>query len=515
MDMARKVTVTLPIGDLEGAASDGLFIFKGIPYAAPPVGPRRWLPPQPVEPWQGTYRADRFRDTAPQNPMLGGPAAEQEPEPQSEDCLFLNIFTPGLDDARRPVMVWIHGGAFTLGSGSSPTFDGSRLAKHYDVVVVTLNYRLGLLGFLNLNEITGGRIPATGNEGLLDQTTALRWVRDHIASFGGDPANVTVFGESAGAMSIACLLVMPEAKGLFHKAILESGVGSTTMPLADAVAVARLFLEVVGAAADDVDMLRRLTPQQLLAAELVMRRRLAQPWEPMRITATTPVIDGRVIPDVPTRLSARGASKDIPMIIGTNLEEWKLFDMADPNRDRIDRAEVVRRLATFVPGPVAARIVDRYEQARSRRGEDTSPPELLTAITSDLMFRMPSLQLIEAQRRHNSHVFNYLFTYRSPVMGGIFGACHALEMGFVFGTHDDLFCGTGEIADRLSETIQDAWTTFAKTGRPGCRSTGDWPPYGDERWTMIIDVPCRLEAAPYEDERKAWDEAGELSNVLL
>ncbi|MBN1319553.1 MAG: carboxylesterase/lipase family protein [Thermoleophilia bacterium] len=511
-----------------------MYAFKGVPYAAPPVGPRRWMPPQPLEPWQGVHRADRFRDTAPQNPMLGGPGSGQEPEPQSEDCLYLNIFTPGLDDTRRPVMVWIHGGAFTLGSGSSPMFDGSRLAKRHDVVVVTLNYRLGLLGFLNLNEVTGGRIPATGNEGLLDQAAALRWVRDHIAAFGGDPANVTVFGESAGAMSIACLLVMPAAEGLFDKAILESGVGSTAMPLADATAVGRLFLEVTGAAYDgvtasgvvvggaadnfaapDADALRRLTVEQLLAADLVMRQRLARPWEPMKITATAPVVDGRVLPDVPTRLSARGASKGIPLIIGTNLEEWRIFDMADPNRAKVDRAEIVRRLSEFVPAHVAPDVVERYYQARARRDDDTSAPELLTAITTDLMFRMPALQLVEAQRRHNPHVFNYLFTYRSPVMGGVFGACHALEMGFVFGTHDDFFCGTGETADRLSESIQGAWTTFARTGRPACDSAGAWPPYGDERRTMLIDVPCRLEAAPYDDERRAWDEAGELSNVLL
>jgi len=515
MSRSQAATVTLSLGELEGVCSEGVYAFKGVPYAAPPLGPRRWLPPQPAEPWQGVYRAHMFRDTAPQNPMLEGPAAQQEPEPQSEDCLFLNIFTPGLDDARRPVMVWIHGGAFTFGSGSAPAFDGSRLAKRHDVVIVTLNYRLGLLGFLNLSEVTAGRIPSTGNEGLLDQAAALRWVRDHIAAFGGDPANVTVFGESAGAMSIACLSVMPAARGLFAKAILESGTGSTAMPLADAVAVGELFLEVVGAAADDIGALRRLSVERLLAAELVMRERLAKPWEPMRITATAPVIDGRVLPDMPTRLSAQGASKDIPMIVGTNLEEWRLFDLADPHRAKIDRAEVVRRLSAFVPAPQALDIVDRYAQARARRHEDTSAPELLTAITGDLMFRIPALQLVEAQRQHNPHVYNYLFTYRSPVMGGVFGACHALEMGFVFGTHDDLFCGTGPAADRLAASIQDAWTTFARTGTPSCTSMGDWPPYGEERWTMMIDVPCRLEAAPYEDERRAWAEVGELAGVLL
>lgn len=513
MSAVQKAMVSLPMGKLEGVYSDGLYLFKGVPYAAAPVGPKRWMPPQPVEPWQGVHRADGFGDIAPQNPLIGVPTPEQ-PESQNEDCLFLNIYSPGLD-ARRPVMVWIHGGAFSFGSGSSPVSDGSHLAKHNDVVVVTVNYRLNVLGFLNLNEVTGGKIPATGNEGLLDQAAALRWVRDHIAAFGGDPGNVTVFGESAGAMSIACLLVMPAAQGLFDKAILESGVGSTATSLADATAVAKLFLEVVGVAADDMDALRRLTVKQLLAAELTMRRRLASPWEEMRITATAPVVDGRVIPDVPTRLSAKGASKDIPMIIGTNLEEWKLFALGDPNKDSIDRAEIVGRLSAFVPADLAANVVERYYQARARRDEDTSAPEVLNAINSDVMFRMPALQLAEAQLRHNPEVYNYLFTYRSPVMGGIFGACHALEMGFVFGTHDDFFCGTGAAADELSHSMQQAWAAFARTGQPSCESMGDWPAYGDERWTMLIDTPSHLEAAPYDDERKAWAEVGELGNVLL
>lgn len=515
MSSKHEATVTLPCGRLAGVCENGLYTFRGVPYAAPPVGPLRWMTPQPVMPRQAIYPADAFREIAPQNPLPGGPLPQGEPEPQSEDCLFLNVFTPGIDDARRPVMVWIHGGAFSFGSGSSPMFDGSLLAGQNDVVVVTLNYRLNLLGFLSLSEVTGGRIPATGNEGLLDQAAALRWVRNHIAAFGGDPSNVTVFGESAGAMSIACLLVMPAAKGLFDKAILQSGAGSTATTTADAAEVAGLFLDVVGVAADDAEALRHLSVERLLAAELTMRERLAQPWEPMRITATSPVVDGLVLPDVPTRLSAGGASRDIPMIIGTNLDEWKLFDVADPFKDGIDNAEVVRRLSRFVPPHLAPGIVQRYFEARSRRNEDTSAPEILTAINSDLMFRMPALQLVEAQLRHDPRVYNYLFTYRSPVMSGALGACHALEIGFVFGTHDDSFCGSGPAADGLSRSLQEAWTGFARTGVPHCGSMGEWPPYGSGRWTMMIDTSCRLEAAPYEDERRAWDEVGELSNVLL
>lgn len=200
MDSASKAIVTLSLGQLEGTHQQGVFTFKGVPFAAPPVGERRWLPPQPVEPWQGVLQAGQFGTAAPQNPMLDGPGLQGVPEPQSEDCLYLNIRSPGLDNKRRPVMVWIHGGAFSIGSGSSPMYEGSVLARRNDVVVVTVNYRLSLLGFLNLKEATGGKTPATGNEGLLDQVAALKWVQEHIAAFGGDPDNVTIMGESAGSI---------------------------------------------------------------------------------------------------------------------------------------------------------------------------------------------------------------------------------------------------------------------------------------------------------------------------
>lgn len=515
--MIEKETaiVKLDIGVLEGRHQDDLFVFKGIPYAAPPLSERRWMAPQPVIPWDGVYKADRFREIAPQNPMMGGPVIEGEPETQSEDCLFLNIWSPGLDDARRPVMVWIHGGAFSIGSGSSPTYDGSTLSRRNDVVVVTLNYRLNLLGFLNLNQVTGGKIPATGNEGLLDQVAALNWVREYISIFGGDPDNVNVFGESAGAMSIACLLAIPVAKDLFHKAVMESGVGSTTIELAEAAEVGEQFLEVTGIKGSDVKALYQLTTEQLLDAEIKLRKRMASPWEVMRITVTSPVMDGDVLSEMPTKAVAFGSSKKIPMIIGTNLEEWKLFLFGDLGRGKLDRAKIIERLGRFIAPEHAPGVVERYYQARSNSQAKTSPLEILTAINTDVMFRIPALQLVEAQLQHNANVYNYLFAWKSPVFGGALGACHALEMGFVFGTHDDKFCGSGADADILSETIQDAWASFARTGDPSCEKMGDWPAYGDRRFTMILDNQCRIEEAPYEEERLAWDKVGTLYNILL
>jgi len=262
-------------GKIEGTKEGGLNVFKGIPYAAPPVGKRRWLSPSPVEPWSGVRQAQSFGTIAPQNPApveLDITNYCYVEEPQSEDCLYLNVWSPGIDNARRPVLFWIHGGGFADWSGSQPIYDGSTLLGRGNAVLVTINYRLGSLGFLNLDEITGGRIPSTGNEGLLDQVAALEWVRDNIAAFGGDPDNVTIFGLSAGGMSVGALLGLPAAKGLFHKAIPQSGAASTAIRQDQAAQVAEQFLDILGVSASDVNALRSFTVEQLLKAQ--------QGWHP-------------------------------------------------------------------------------------------------------------------------------------------------------------------------------------------------------------------------------------------
>jgi len=504
MSSEKQAVVNTRAGKVAGNYQDGLYVFKGIPYAAPPLGELRWMPPQPAEPWDGVHPAKKFGPIAPQNPMAGGPITHVE-QAQDEDCLFLNIWTPGLDDARRPVMVWIHGGAFTIGSGSEAMYDSGSLAARGDVVLVTVNYRLGMLGFLNLKEVTGGRIPATGNEGLLDQVAALKWVKDNIADFGGDPDNVTAFGESAGGMSIGCLMAMPSAKGYFHKGILESGVGSTAGPLDEAVNTTKKFLELVGIKGDDVKALRALTVQQLLDIEMQLRTGMAGPGEMARITATAPVIDGEIIPGVPNQVARGGFAKDIPAIIGTNLEEWKLFGAMQPGINKLDEAELAKRLSAFMPDEHARGLIKTFREARQKRGEPVNPSDLLSVINTDLMLRMPALGLVEAQRDNGQSAYNYLFTWKSPVMGGALGACHALEIGFVFGMYDDMFCGSGPDADKLSECIQDAWLAFARTGDPSCESIGKWPVYGNNRMTMMLGNPCNVEEAPYEDERRAWE----------
>lgn len=491
-------------GRLEGRTLGGVVVFKGVPYAAPPVGSLRWMPPEPVAPWAGVRPAFEFGPVAPQARQPGGMGMNVA-EAQDEACLYLNIWTPGVDESRRPVLVWIHGGVFNLGSGSLPSYDGRLLAARGNVVVVTINYRLGMLGFLNLKEVTGGRIPATGNEGLLDQMAALAWVRDNIVAFGGDPGNVTLFGESAGGMSIGCMLAMPKARGLFDKAILESGVGNTAVSLEAAVQVSSTFLKLADIRPDDVDALKVMPAEKLVAADLELRAAMAGPGQPPRHGVTAPVIDSAILPDLPLKAIRQGSAAAIPLIVGTNLDEWRFFGAMNPRFPNIEEEEIGRFLQPFFPAEYAPALVAAYRTARVRRGQGVTPMELVSAILSDAMFRMRALQVVEAQERLGSPVYSYLFTWKTTAMKGLLGACHLAEIGFVFGTHDAGFAGAGFEADALSRHMQDSWVAFARTGDPSNAGVGPWPRYGKGRATMIFDRECRVEEDPYGEERRAWE----------
>ena len=504
MSRSVETIVETNAGKVEGYRKDGSCVFKGIPYAAPPVGERRWLPPEPVEPWSGVRLAQSNATAAPQNPDDTPITEPPEPEPQNEDCLYLNIWTPATDDGRRPVLFWIYGGAFSTGSGSSPIYNGRTLSRRGNVVVVTINYRLGLLGFLNLNEVTRGKIPATGNEGLLDQIAALKWVRDNIAAFGGDPDNVTIFGESAGGISVGCLLAAPQARSLFHKAIPQSGAASTAQPLDVAVQVAQEFLDIVGLNASDVNALRSLTVEKLLTAQEELSARMGRS-DLKTGMPLQPVIDGSTLPSLPLDAVRGGSASQIPVLVGSTLDEWTLFATIDHNLPRLDQAHLVERLHRRIPAEYVEGLIESYSRARDKRGAPTTPPDLFLAIQGDRVFRMPAIRLAEAQQRHNVPAYSYLFTWRSPILGGTLGACHALELGFLFGTYEENFSGKGPAADALARNIQDAWLAFARNGDPSCESLGKWPSYGERRQTMILGEECHVEEKPYEEERCAWD----------
>ena len=492
-------------GKIEGVFRKGLYKFCGVPYAAAPVGERRWLPPEPPKPWSGVRPAKEFAPNAPQAPSeirLLEPPGKQ---PQSEDCLYLNIWTPGLDGAKRPVMVWIHGGGFSTGAGSWVGYNGRTLSTRGDVVVVTINYRLGALGFLNLNEVTKGKIPATGNEGLLDQVSALEWVRDNISRFGGNPDNVTIFGESAGAMSIGTLLAMPGARGLFRRAILESGAAHHVSSLERAEKVAATFLDILDIKPTDVNKLRSFTEQQILNTQVEVIARARDPKSAISGLPFRPVVDGNVIPELPIRAIAGGSADDVPVLIGTNLNEWKIFAILDRDLPNLNEAGLLQRCQQLISDGDVSGLVEAYRQARSQRNLPVTPAELLTAIASDMTFRMPAIWLAEAHYRRKQPTYMYLFDWVSPIMNEILGSCHALELGFVFGTLDDNFTGSGEEAQALSRKIQDAWTGFARRGSTSCQSMGKWKLYDERRETMVLGKQCILVKAPYDEERRAWE----------
>jgi para-nitrobenzyl esterase len=508
MTQQPPAIVATKAGKVDGSYEDGLFVFKGIPYAEPPVGDLRWLPPQGHKPWKGIREAREFGASAPQPGSRLSMIPEFDvPGPQNEDCLFLNVWTPGLDIARRPVMVWIHGGAFSMGSGSQPTFRGGRLARVGNIVLVTLNYRLGVLGFLNLNEVTGGLIPSTGNEGLLDQIAVLEWVKDNISSFGGDPDNVTIFGESAGAMSVGCLLAIPRARGLFHKAILESAVGDMAKPLDYSVRVSRIFLELAGLEATDVKALRALPVDQLLSIHAGLSLKTGG-----GIAPAIPVADGNVLPGMPLELIKAGSAKNIPVIAGSNLEEWKLFAIMPPNTPVKDEFSLKKRLRRLIDDKNIPHLIETYKEALAERDCPVNPQEIWSAVQTDLMFRLTALSVVVSQCRQQQAAYNYIFNWKSPAMGGRLGACHSMEVGLVFGTFGDVLCGTGAEVVSLSAKMQEAWITFARTGNPSCPSLGEWPPYCDKKHTMILEPDSHVEEAPDEAERQVWDNIGRISD---
>ena len=496
-------------GRLEGTRAGAQIVFRGVPFAAPPVGPRRWAAPAPPESWSGVRSASEFAAAAPQIEV----ALETLPileigVPTSEDCLYLNVWTPACDAARRPVMVWIHGGGFTIGTGAQLMQDHMPLVDRGDVVVVSINYRLGMLGFLRLDEATGGAIPSSGNEGLLDQVAALRWVRENIAAFGGDPNSVTIFGESAGGMSVGTLLALPEADGLFHRAIPQSGAASTANTRELAERVAGGVLTELGTR--DPEALRAFSVERLLEAQAKLLP--AAPGGPEPEFGTMPlqpVVDGRVLPAPPLERIAAGAAAGIPILGGATLDEWKLFGMLDPTVQSLDEQGLLQKLEGL-PNP--KQLVETYREALGRRDQKATPSELLMAIETDRVFRIPGLRLAETQRPHEPRVYSYLVTWPSPLMGGILGSPHAVELGPLFGIHDAgetsaAFFGQGPAADQLARGMQEAWTRFARSGDPSSDALGDWPAYEPEsRATMILGEKSRLEQRPYEEERRAWDE---------
>jgi para-nitrobenzyl esterase len=496
-------------GKVQGISKQGVLQFRGIPYATA----ARFEPPQPVQPWSGVRDATSFAPMAPQNASPLEQLLGAQADPYSEDCLALNVFTSGIDDGRRPVMVWIHGGAFTAGSGHVPWYNATNLVRLSDVVVVTLNYRLGALGFLHLGHLTP-ELATAGTNGIADQIAALRWVRDNIAAFGGDPDNVTIFGESAGGMSVGTLLGTPEARGLFHRAIAQSGAADHVHPAERAEWITERFLRAAGLSPTSVDEVRTLPVDRLLAAQATVVTDV-QNGEATDIgvgpgsgvLAFQPVVDGALLPRQPLDEVRQGNAAGVPLVIGTTADEWNLFHVQFLQSGPLTE-ETLRRRMRRVAGPERA---DDALDAYRTMGRADDPDAVLCAAMTDKVFRMPAIRLAEAQLPHAPRVSMYRFAYPSTAFGGVLGACHAIDVPFVFANLDKrgVELLVGEIDDdarRLSNLCARAWTSAAAHASPEHEDLA-WPAYDlQRRATCELDRTPLVHEDPDAPLRNLWNE---------
>lgn len=488
-----------------GAAGDGrgspVVVFRGVPYGRRPGGALRFSPPRPPRPWSGVRDALEFGPMAPQL-LPERPLLPSEPTEWSEDCLSLNVWTPALDAGRRPVMVWVHGGSFLTGSGAGLPYRGHHLALRGDVVVVTVNYRLGALGFLAHPDLRDEGTGAMGNWGLLDLLAALQWVADHAEVLGGDPANVTLLGESAGAMCVSTLLGARRPPRLFCRAIVQSG-GPVAIPLESAAATAEMLVSELGLGAGSVARLRDVPAGELVSAQARLVRSGLGGRLPL-----APVVDGVLLDRPPLEGVGAGRAGGVSLVSGSNRDEMTYFVIGHPQLLSLDE-DGLRSLLEESLGAGAAEAIESYRTVRARRGESTSPVALWCAIQTDWVFRMPMLRMIEAQQGRAS-TFAYLFTWTSPLAGGMLGACHGLEVPFVFGSLEhpaiSRFTGEGPAALALADYVQEAWLAFARGGDPSVPAAPGWPPYDSERRaTMILGADCKVEDDPLPDERLFWE----------
>ncbi len=481
-------------GTVAGVQAGGVHVFKGIPYAAPPFGPRRMRAPEPPPTWKGVRDCSQFGPTVPKNPY---PAAYDallpEPAIPGEDCLNLNIWTPDLGDARLPVLVWVHGGAFLNGSGAVPEYEGTAFARD-GVVCVTINYRLGADGFLFLED-------GVANTGTLDQVAALQWVQDNIASFGGDPARVTVAGESAGGMSVTTLLSMPRTTGLFRRVIAESGAGQHVLTPATATRVGGYLAEKLEVPATR-EAIAEVPIQQLLDAQSALSQEAqTPPPDPARwgeITSNLmvfePVVDGDVLPAVPLDGIRAGAGRDVDVLIGTNSDEEQLFLVPTGIVNFID--DNLLQMAAAADG-LGANALPTYRANRP----GASAADVFAAVMGDWFFRIPAIRIAEA--RPDSPTWVYEFAWPTPVLGGALGACHALEIPFVFDTlrTEGMQARVGaEPPQGLADAMHRAWVSFISDGDPG------WDRYTTvDRATMVFNIESATVKDPHGDERQLWD----------
>jgi para-nitrobenzyl esterase len=512
---ARTPVVRTSFGPVRGLVQEGVNVFKGVRYAAPPIGPLRFKPPEPPKPWTEPVDATAFgapavqmysRPSGEAQSELGKSLAEVFPTAREtregrEDCLFLNVWSRGLGDGKkRPVMVWFHGGGYAYGSGGWPMYEGLGLARKGDVVVVTVNHRLNAFGYAYLAEAMGEAYAKSGNAGLLDLVAVLQWVRDNAEAFGGDPQNVTIFGESGGGAKVSTLMATPAAKGLFHKAIVQSGPGLRGVPKEIAARNAELLLAELGIARGDTAALQAAPAEAIIkAAYAVQARAVAQPGARFGLS---PVVDGDVLPRDPFTPDAPPQSADIPLMIGTNKDEMTLFMASEPWFGRLTEAELVERVRAQA-GPKADAVLAALRKVHP----DYSPTYLFTAFATAMGMLAGSITLAERKATQMAApVWMYRLDWETPVGAGVFKSPHTLEIPLVFDRVEAnrAFVGPGPEPQVMADRMSAAWLAFARSGDPSTPALPAWPPYeAGRRSTMIFDLKSRVENDPNPALRQA------------
>jgi para-nitrobenzyl esterase len=494
-------------GPVQGFAEDGVLTFKGLRYAAPPLGPLRFMPPQKPKPWTEPAQATklgaasmqlRSGGSAVSYPGQVGQALGQLFTPpddiarQNEDCMFLNVWTPQLGGQKRPVMVWFHGGGFNYGSGSWPAYDGHNLASRHDVVVVTVNHRLNAFGYLYLGQLADESFASSGNAGQLDLIASLEWVRDNIAEFGGDPGNVTVFGQSGGGGKISALLAMPGAKGLFHRAIIESGPGIRGVPKETATEITKAVLSGLQINPTDIKSLQSVPADQLAKAAAAMQAKLGGSGG-IGTLRFAPVVDGIALPNHPFDPVAPAVSANVPIMIGCTKDEQTLYNVGQPWWGKLTDAELTEKAKT-IPG-VADKAEALIAAFRKLRPGD-SPSYLYTDIASSTFAFGNSIRLAERKAALKAApAYFYVFQWGAPVDDGILRAPHTMEIPFAFDNVDKgpLLLGNSSHMQQLGKIVSATWVAFARTGNPNHSGLPHWPAYdADKRSTMTFNTPCKV-----------------------
>ena len=508
------VQVKTKYGKIEGIFENGIYKFFGIPYAAPPVGDLRFRPPVCPEPWEGVRNASKFGPTVPQS-KLDGLLGDlfTATYPSGDDCLNLNVWTPDPEAKGLPVYVWIHGGSFSMGAGSDPLYDGSAFARD-GIVTVTINYRLGSQGFLYIEGAEG-----TGNFGMLDQIAALEWVQENIAAFGGDPHAVTIGGQSAGGMSVSTLLGMPKAKGLFKRAITESGAAHAGLNIESAGGVAGYLCEKLGIEQNDIEALRNVPIKQLIEAEADTCMRSFTRQEPRFKDLNTagipmafePVYGTESLPDRPIDAIRKGSAAGVDLLAGFTAEEDLALMKASPELFGTAEGEdippvVVDMTAQMIFGNTQVDPAKAVELYRRNRPEAMNL-ELMCELTGDWNCRMPTIRMAEAQLNYTSSVYTYMLNWTSN--NEKWGRGHCLELPLVFDTCDSKvgsYLAGENVPRKIIDTLHGAWVQFIKTGKPGFSTLPEWPAYTlEKRSVMYLDMESNVVDDPRPDERAIWE----------